>query len=136
MTTASPLEVADDPCFVYLSSTGLLARSRSVDPPGDDGARTNHDVIVSAVRATARGEVGVLTSRGRVVRLGVLDLPTLPPTANHPNLQGGAPAGVFLSLEPGRAHPGAHHARRGLPRPGARHPAGRRQAGQARAAQP
>jgi DNA gyrase subunit A len=43
----------------------------------------------------------VLTSRGRVVRLGVLDLPTLPATANHPNLQGGAPAGVFLSLEPG-----------------------------------
>ena len=99
-TTVTPLEVADDPCFVYLSSTGLLARTSNVDPPGDDGARTGHDVIVSAVRATARGEVGVLTSRGRVVRLGVLDLPTLPPTANHPNLQGGAPAGVFLSLQP------------------------------------
>jgi DNA gyrase subunit A len=101
LTTATPLEVADDPCFVYLSSTGLLARTSSVEPPGDGGARTGHDVIVSAVRATARGEIGVLTSRGRVVRLGVLDLPTLPATANHPNLQGGAPAGVFLSLEPG-----------------------------------
>ena len=98
-TAAAPLEVTDDPCFVYLSSTGLLARTTDVEPPGVEGARTGHDVIVSAVRATARGEVGVLTSRGRLVKLGVLDLPTLPATANRPNLQGGAPAGVFLSLD-------------------------------------
>ena len=30
----SPLEVADDPCFVYLSSSGLLARTANADPPG------------------------------------------------------------------------------------------------------
>ncbi len=99
--TAAPLEVADDPCFVFLSSTGLLARTSTLDPPGAGGGRTGHDVIVSAVRTSARGEVGVLTSRGRLVRLGVLDLPTLPATANHPNLQGGAPAGMFLTLAPG-----------------------------------
>jgi DNA gyrase subunit A len=101
-TTAAtaPLEVADDPCFVFLSSSGLLARTTDVEPPGDDGGRVRHDVIVSAVRATARGEVGVLTSAGRVLKLGVLDLPTLPPTANQPNLQGGAPAGEFLTLDP------------------------------------
>jgi DNA gyrase subunit A len=58
-------------------------------------------VVVSAVPATARGEVGVLTSAGRLRRLGVLDLPTLPTTANHPNLQGGAPVGEFLALEAG-----------------------------------
>ncbi len=56
-------------------------------------------MIVSAVATTARGEVGVVTSAGRVVKLGVLDLPTLPSTANHPNLQGGAPVGEFLTLE-------------------------------------
>ena len=99
--TATPLEVADDPCFVYLSSSGLLARTSDAEPPGDGGGRVRHDVIVSAVRATARGEVGVLTSAGRVRKLGVLDLPTLPPTANHPNLQGGAPVGEFLTLEAG-----------------------------------
>jgi DNA gyrase subunit A len=98
--SATPLEVADDPCFVYLSSSGLLARSTDVEPPGDSGGRVRHDVIVSAVRATARGEIGVLTSAGRVRKLGVLDLPTLPSTANHPNLQGGAPVGEFLLLEP------------------------------------
>jgi DNA gyrase subunit A len=99
--SATPLEVADDPCFVFLSSSGLLARSSDVEVPGAGGDRTRHDVIVSAVRATARGEVGVLTSAGRVHKLGVLDLPTLPPTANQPNLQGGAPAGEFLTLDAG-----------------------------------
>src|SRR4051794_3086598 len=97
--SATPLEVADDPCYVFLSSSGLLARTTTLDPPGDGGSRTRHDAIVSAVATTARGEVGVVTSAGRVVKLGVLDLPTLPTTANHPNLQGGAPVGEFLTLE-------------------------------------
>ena len=97
--SATPLEVADDPCYVFLSSSGLLARTTTLDPPGDGGSRTRHDAIVSAVATTARGEVGVVTSAGRVVKLGVLDLPTLPSTANHPNLQGGAPVGEFVTLE-------------------------------------
>ncbi len=98
-TSATPLEVADDPCYVFLSSSGLLARTTTLEAPGDGGSRTRHDVIVSSVISTARGEVGVVTSAGRVVKLGVLDLPTLPSTANHPNLQGGAPVGEFLTLE-------------------------------------
>jgi DNA gyrase subunit A len=100
-TTTTPLEVADDPCHVYLSSSGLLARTTDAATPGAGGSRARHDVIVSAVRSTARGEVGVLTTAGRVRKLGVLDLPTLPSTANHPNLQGGAPVGEFLTLEAG-----------------------------------
>ena len=98
-TTAVPLEVADDPCFVYLSSVGLLARTTDVEPPGSEGARAGHDVVVSSVLSSARGQVGVLTSAGRLVRLDVLDLPTLPPTANSPHLQGGAPVSSFLALE-------------------------------------
>ncbi len=99
--TAAPLEVSDDPCFAYLSSSGLLARSSNDEPPGSGGGRANHDVIVSAVRATARGEIGVLTSRGRVIRQGVLDLPELPAGANDPNLQGGFPLSELVSLETG-----------------------------------
>jgi DNA gyrase subunit A len=101
VSAAAPLEVTDDPCLVYLSSSGLLARTSDVEPSGDSGARTKHDVIVSAVRSTARGQVGVLTSQGRLVKLDVLDLPTLPGTANHPHLQGGAPVSEFLVLEAG-----------------------------------
>ena len=101
VSAAVPLEVADDPCFVYLSSSGLLARTTTAEAPGSGGPRARHDVIVSAVRTTARGTIGVLTNRGRVIRLGALDLPTLPSTANHPHLQGGAPIAEFVSFETG-----------------------------------
>ena len=100
-STAGPLEVADDPCFAFLSSSGLLARSSSDEPPGTGGSRTNHDVIVSGVRTTARGEVGAVTSRGRLLKLSVLDLPAIPASANDPNLQGGVPLSEVVSLEPG-----------------------------------
>ena len=99
--TAASLEVADDPCFVYLSSTGLVARTSSAGQPGHGEARANHDVITSAVRTTARGEVGVVTSRGRLVKIAVLDLPVLPNSANDPNLQGGYPLSETLSLDNG-----------------------------------
>jgi DNA gyrase subunit A len=98
---AAPLEVPDDPCFALLSSTGLLARTQSDEPILTGEGRANHDVIVSAVRATARGDIGVITSTGRLLRLGVLDLPAIPPTAGEPNLQGGLPLSALLSLDPG-----------------------------------
>ncbi len=99
--TATAIEVADDPCFAYLSSTGLVARSSNATAPGHGESRANHDVITSAVRTTARGEVGVLTSAGRLVKLGVLDMPELPDSANDPNLQGGLPLSEVLSLASG-----------------------------------
>ncbi len=98
-TTAVPLEVTDDPCWVLLSSTGLLARTLTGEPLPTEGARAKHDVVVSAVRATARGEVAAVTSAGRLVRLGVLDMPALPDTASAPHLSGGAPVTEFLSLD-------------------------------------
>jgi DNA gyrase subunit A len=98
---AVPLEVADDPCWVLLSSTGLLARTASADPLPAGGSRAKHDVLLSAVRTTARGEVAAVTSRGRMVRLTALDLPALPVTASSPNLAGGAPISEFCALEPG-----------------------------------
>jgi DNA gyrase subunit A len=128
-TAAVPLEVADDPCTVLLSSAGLLARTAVSKPagqqptdeipepekgrgaaaagrPAKSGARSAeprsaHDVIVSAVPSTARGTIGALTSRGRLIRLGVLELPALPPTAHAPALSGGAPASEFISTERG-----------------------------------
>ncbi|WKX73003.1 DNA topoisomerase (ATP-hydrolyzing) subunit A [Streptomyces sp. XD-27] len=101
--SAVPLEVADDPCRVLLSSTGLLARTAGAEPhPGDGGGkRHKHDVIVSAVPATARADVGAVTSTGRLLRLSVIDLPMLPETAAAPSLAGGAPVSEFLSLADG-----------------------------------
>ncbi|MFB6555796.1 DNA topoisomerase (ATP-hydrolyzing) subunit A [Streptomyces sp. NPDC056405] len=96
-----PLQVADDPCRVLLSSTGLLARTANADPlVTEAGAkRVKHDLIVSAVPATARGEVGVVTSAGRLLRVNVVDLPQLPEPMPTPNLSGGAPLAEFVTLE-------------------------------------
>ncbi|MDQ1007865.1 DNA gyrase subunit A [Streptomyces sp. V4I23] len=97
---AASLQVADDPCRVLLSSTGLLARTATGEPLEDHGTkRTKHDVIVSAVLTTQRGEVGAVTSAGRLLRLSVIELPQLPDTASDPNLAGGAPVAEFLTLE-------------------------------------
>ncbi|GGL63291.1 DNA topoisomerase (ATP-hydrolyzing) [Streptomyces anthocyanicus] len=98
---AVPLQVADDPCRVLLSSTGLLARTANDEPlVTEAGAkRVKHDLIVSAVPATARGEVGVVTSGGRLLRVNVVDLPQLPEAMPTPNLAGGAPLAEFVSLE-------------------------------------
>ena len=136
-TAAVPLEVADDPCVVLLSATGLIARSAlpaavggaAVEGAADEGPaardaqrlpravshgassaapvggsarpRGTHDVISSAVAATARGSVGVVTSAGRLIRLGVLEVPALPPSAHAPGLAGGAPLTDFLALTAG-----------------------------------
>ncbi len=119
---AVPLEVTDDPCTVLLSSAGLLARtaaapavSKTADtlpledgaagPPGgrsrDPGPRAAHDVIVAAVDTTTRGTIGLVTSHGRLIRLGVLELPALPPSAHSPALSGGAPISEFVATDPG-----------------------------------
>ncbi|MET9448386.1 DNA gyrase/topoisomerase IV subunit A [Streptomyces cinerochromogenes] len=98
---AVPLQVADDPCRVLLSSTGLLARTATAGPFPEAAAakRVKHDVIVSAVPATARGVIGAVTSAGRLLRINVVDLPQLPESAAAPNLSGGAPLAEFVSLE-------------------------------------
>ncbi|WP_409485597.1 DNA topoisomerase (ATP-hydrolyzing) subunit A [Arsenicicoccus dermatophilus] len=96
--TATPLEVGDDPCHVLLSTTGLLARTTDASPLSNEGGRARHDAIVATVTTTARGDFGLVTSAGRVVRLGALDLPTLPPTNGAPTLSGGAPVASYLEL--------------------------------------
>jgi DNA gyrase subunit A len=107
---AVPLEVADDPCVVVLSATGLLARfpAPSDDPerPRDDSPaptdRAAHDIVASAVSATARGTIGVVTSAGRMIRLSVLEIPALPPSDVAPSLAGGHPVTEFVTvLAPG-----------------------------------
>jgi DNA gyrase subunit A len=98
--SSAPLEVTDDPCWALLSATGLLARTAADELAAGDG-RAAHDVLRSAVRTTARGEVAVVTSHGRMLRLGVIDLPAIPVTAGALSLSGGAPISEFLELASG-----------------------------------
>jgi len=115
VTAAVPLEVADDPCHVLLSATGLLARvdlpeRTAVQPPGT-ASRAAHDAVTSVVPATARGSVGAVTSAGRMVKMNVLEIPALAVSAAAegrgqsdtvaPSMAGGAPAAEFVALESG-----------------------------------
>lgn len=94
-----PLEVPDDPCWVLLSATGLVARTDSAAPPPLEGPRAGHDAVISAVRATAQGEFGVITSAGRLIRAKAIELPTVPTTATAPNLQGGSRISELWQLD-------------------------------------
>lgn len=100
-TATTPLEVSDDPCWVLLSTTGLLARTATAEPLSDSGSRRKHDAILGAVRTTARGEFGVVTSSGRLVRMSALELPTLVSTNDSPTLAGGAPLAAYVDLPTG-----------------------------------
>ncbi|MDN5640042.1 DNA gyrase/topoisomerase IV subunit A [Rothia kristinae] len=99
------LETADDPCWVALSTSGLLGRTPGA-PGGreqlaDPGQRIKHDALVSCIPATARGEVGAVTSAGRMLRVSVMDLPVLQLSGQAPNLGTGVPVSEFLTLARG-----------------------------------
>ncbi len=99
--SAASLQIADTPCVALLSGTGLVARTADDAGPVRGGRRSAHDVVVAALPTTTRSEIGVVTSRGRVLRLGVVDLPALPPTDGPPSLSGGAPVAELVGLERG-----------------------------------
>jgi len=99
---ARPLEISDDPVVVLLSATGLLARTASgATKIGSGGERGKNDAIASLVTSTIRGEVGAVTTAGRLIRFPVIDLPVLPESAAKaaPSLAGGAPVSEFVRLD-------------------------------------
>ncbi len=103
-TAPVELQVADEPCRVLLSTSGLLARTADATPlvrPAADTRRIRHDVLAAVVRSTSRSEVGVVTSFGRLVKLPVVDLPTLPGTASPPSLAGATAVADLVELGPG-----------------------------------
>jgi DNA gyrase subunit A len=98
---ASDVEVADAPCDVLMSSTGLLARTPIHEGEQQVGGRRHrHDAIVATARTTTRGVVGVLTSAGRFVKIDVLNIPEVPAvTTGAISLRGGASASEFVPLD-------------------------------------
>jgi len=94
------LQIADAPCRVFLSATGRMVRAETADatvvPPA---RRSKHDAIRSAVDTTARGDLGAVTSAGRLVRFSPVDLPSVP--ANSVQLAAGTRADQYLGLSGG-----------------------------------
>ncbi|MGO3502391.1 MAG: DNA gyrase C-terminal beta-propeller domain-containing protein, partial [Brachybacterium tyrofermentans] len=99
VTASGSLEVADEPCRVLLTGTSLVARIAGEDVVLREGQRASHDVIVSDVLTSTRSTIGVVTDRGRVLHLSVVELPSLAPTAGAPSLAGGTRLADLLDLE-------------------------------------
>lgn len=95
------MEIEDTPCFALLSTTGLVARTADDSPVPTDGRRSAHDVLRAIVPASARADVGVVTSAGRILRLSLLDVPALAPSSEPPSLGGGVPLSELLMLDKG-----------------------------------
>ncbi len=103
---AADLQIADAPCRVFLSATGRMVRAElTADVPGGGivppARRSKHDAIRSAVDTTTRGDIGAVTSAGRLVRFTPVDLPSVP--GNSVQLAAGTRADQYLGLS-GQEH--------------------------------
>ncbi|MEZ7755215.1 DNA topoisomerase IV subunit A [Microbacterium paraoxydans] len=95
---AVDLQIADAPTTVVLSTTGRAVRvdlgeGQELTAPA---RRSKHDAILATVETTVRGEVGALTSTGRVVRFSPVDLPSVPGTSVQ--LAAGTPLRDYLGI--------------------------------------
>ncbi|HEY0535956.1 MAG TPA: DNA topoisomerase (ATP-hydrolyzing) [Actinoplanes sp.] len=102
---AGPLEVADDPCQVILSATGLIARTAAESEEATEArrrsGRVKHDAVRAVIHSTARGRILLVTSRGRAFKTDVLPLPVLPEQIGTVSIRGGMSASELVPLEPG-----------------------------------
>ncbi|HJF15668.1 MAG TPA: DNA topoisomerase IV subunit A [Enteractinococcus helveticum] len=98
---ASALLVPDDPCWVVLSASGRLLRTKDQTPLTGQGRRRRHDVYTSVVATTARGEVGALTDTGRIIRLNVVEIPALQEATGTPAMTDGVKIRDFITVQRG-----------------------------------
>ncbi|MTD59452.1 DNA topoisomerase IV [Amycolatopsis sp. RM579] len=105
---AGPREVADDPCQVILSATGLVARTVVESEEATEtslgrrrAGRVKHDAVAALVHSTARGQVLLVSSRGRAFKTDVLPLPVLPEQDGTVSVRGGMAAAELVPLAKG-----------------------------------
>lgn len=101
---AADLQIADEPCRVFLSATGRMVRAALAPDAAGGGIvppsrRSKHDAVRSAVDSTTRGDVGAVTSAGRLIRFSPVDLPSVP--GNSVQLAAGTRADQYLGLSGG-----------------------------------
>lgn len=97
------MEVADRPCRALLSASGQIARTTDRSALDFSASRVKHDVLASQVPTSTRGEIGALTSSGRIIRVSMIDVPALPEDHGFPQLNHGVPVADFLKLPKGES---------------------------------
>lgn len=98
------LQIADAPCRVFFSATGRMVRAELIADAPNGGIipparRSKHDAIRSAVDTTTRGDLGAVTSSGRLVRFSPVDLPSVP--GNSIQMAAGVRADQYIGLPSG-----------------------------------
>ncbi|MEY2946262.1 MAG: hypothetical protein RL243_1039 [Actinomycetota bacterium] len=69
-------ELADTPCKVVLTASGMVARAGVATEAAGTGKRRKHDAIRASFASTTRSDVGFVTSKGRLLRIHVGDIPS------------------------------------------------------------
>ncbi|WP_236969030.1 DNA gyrase/topoisomerase IV subunit A [Microbacterium aurantiacum] len=98
------LQIADAPCRVYFSATGRMVRAELIADAPNGGIvpparRSKHDAIRNAVDTTTRGDLGAVTSSGRLVRFSPVDLPSVP--GNSIQMAAGVRADQYIGVPAG-----------------------------------
>ncbi|MDP4586330.1 MAG: DNA topoisomerase IV, partial [Microbacteriaceae bacterium] len=93
------LEVEDTPCTVILTATGKLVRTTETAEFAPAAKRVKHDVVRAAVRSSTRGELGAVSSRGRLIRFSPVALPSSSGTVGFAS--GSVATDYILGLAPG-----------------------------------
>ncbi|MEO0024578.1 MAG: hypothetical protein RL196_1019 [Actinomycetota bacterium] len=68
-------ELADTPCEVILTATGLLSRIEAGVDAVAGGKRRRHDVLRNRITTSTRKDLGFITSSGRMLRIHAGDVP-------------------------------------------------------------
>lgn len=95
--SSGALEIPDAPCWVVLSDSGMLARTTDRSSLLHPSRRRRHDVLRSLVATTSRGEIGAVTSTGRMIRVPVIEMPTVEIAGGTINLNQGGKVKDFMT---------------------------------------
>ena len=88
-------ELADTPCVIVLTSSGLLTRIDGEPALEQTAKRSKHDAVATVVKTSTRQDLGFVTSAGKVHRIHSADVPTMGETYEPGQ---GVAANKFLGL--------------------------------------
>ena len=88
-------ELADTPCVIVLTSSGLLTRIDGEPALEQTAKRSKHDAVATVVKTSTRQDLGFVTSAGKVHRIHSADVPTMGETYEPGQ---GVAANEFLGL--------------------------------------
>lgn len=70
-------ELADTPCVIVLTASGLLTRIDGEPALEQTTKRSKHDAVATVVRTSTRQDLGFVTSLGKIHRIHSADVPTM-----------------------------------------------------------